>query len=68
MVQLEEEYALRCGNVLKSIDDVRENAKDVFSCLKNIVKDHNQQSLSKKFPPKLFEKRTGKLLNATLTF
>lgn len=66
MVSLEEEYALRCGNILKGFDDVRESAKNVSCCMKNIVKDGNQQSLSKRFPAKLFEKRTGILLNATI--
>ncbi|KAF8803558.1 hypothetical protein BYT27DRAFT_7214560 [Phlegmacium glaucopus] len=66
MVQLEEEYAMRCGNILKGFDDYRESVKDVSSCMKDIVKDHNQQSLSKKFPLKLFEKRTGILLNAII--
>jgi hypothetical protein len=66
LVELEEEYALRCGNILKGFDDIRESSKNLASCVKNIVKEHNQQSLSKKFPPKLFDKRTEILLNATI--
>lgn len=66
MVELEEEYALRCGNILKGFDDIRESSKNLASCVKIIVTEHNQQSLGKKFPPKLFDKRTGILLNATI--
>jgi hypothetical protein len=66
MAELEEEYALRCGNILKGFDDIRESAKNVASCVKEIVKEHNQQRLSKKFPQNLFDKRTGILLNATI--
>ena len=66
MVELEEEYALRCGNILKGFDDIRESSKNLASCVKSIVKEHDQQSLSKKFPPKLFDKRTGMLSNATI--
>lgn len=66
MVELEEEYALRCGDILKGFDDIRETAKNVTLSVKNIVKDHNQQSLSKKFPPKLFGKRTAILLDARI--
>jgi len=66
MIQLEEEYALICGNILEGFDDIRENAKNVSGCMKNVVKDHNQQSLSKKFPSKLFDKRTGIPLNARI--
>jgi len=68
MVQLEEEYALKCGNILKGFGDYRESAKNVSSCVQTLLKDHNQKSLSKKFPPKLFEKRTGKLLDPTIGF
>lgn len=66
MVELEEEYALKCGNILNGFDDIREGSKNLASCVKNIVKEHNKQSLSKKFPLKLFDKRTGILLNATI--
>ena len=66
MVELEEEYALRCGTILKGFDDVRETSKNMASCVKNIVKEHHQQSLSKRFPQNLFDKRTGILLNATI--
>ena len=66
MVELEEEYALRCGNILKGFDDIRESSRNLASCVKNIVKEHKQQSLSKNFPSKLFAKRTGILLNARI--
>lgn len=66
MVELEEEYALRCGSILKGFDDIRENSKNLASCVKNIVKEHNEQSLSKKFPSELFDKRTGILWNAKI--
>jgi hypothetical protein len=66
MVELEEEYALRCGNILKGFDDIRESSKNLASCVKNIVKEQNHQSLNKKFPQKLFDRRTGILLNATI--
>ena len=68
MVELEEEYALRCGNILKGFDDIRESSKNLACRMNIIAKEHNQQSLSKKFPPKLFDKRTGILLNATIGF
>ena len=65
MVELEEEFALRCGTILKGFDGVRETSKNMASCVKNIVKEHHEQSLSKRFPQNLFDKRTGILLNAT---
>ena len=66
MIELEEEYALKCGNILKGFDAIQENSKNLASSVKDILKELNQQNLSKKLPPKLFDKRSGILLNAAI--
>lgn len=63
MVELEEEYALKCDDILKGFDEIRERTKNVCCCVDNIVKEHKE---GKKLPPTLFGKRTGILLNATI--